>query len=141
MATPGTASASASASELGRARRPCCQLSQSPAHRPADSRPAPAPAPESRPAAVLSRPCHIDQIQTVYNVGVVALPVPGCVPHHRWLPLNCQTLPPPSPSSSPLRFRFRFPFPFPPFSPFLCPLLSVSLYLSLLLWCLFLSLN
>lgn len=76
-----------------RARRPCCQLFQSPAHRPADSRqPAPAPAHVSRPAAVLSRPCHIDQIQTVYNVGVVASPVAGCVPHHRCRGLGVQNI-------------------------------------------------
>lgn len=75
---------------IARARRPCCQLFQSPAHLPADSRPAPAPAHVSRPAAVLSRPCHIDQIQTVYNVGVVALPVAGCVPHHRCVSWACK---------------------------------------------------
>lgn len=65
------------------ALRPCCQLFQNPVHRPADSRPAPVHV--SRPVVVLSRPFHIDQIQTVYNVGFVAFPAAGVVPHHRIL--------------------------------------------------------
>lgn len=65
------------------ALRLCCQLFQNPVHRPADSRPALVHV--FRPVEVLSRPFHIDQIQTVYNVGVVASPAAGVVPHHRIL--------------------------------------------------------
>lgn len=66
-----------------KALRLCCQLFQNLVRRPADSRPAPIH--EFRRVKVLSRPFHINQIQTVCNVGVVAFPTTGVVPHHRIL--------------------------------------------------------
>lgn len=82
-ASPTTCTCPAAILRIVTAHRLCCQLFQNPVHRPADSRPVLIRV--FRPVGVLSRPSHINQIQTVYNVGFVAFPVAGVVPHHRIL--------------------------------------------------------